>query len=413
MARVRRNWTPEEDALLRSVVNNAMAQSRPLLWRELAKSIPGRSNKDCRRRWWNTLADCTAKGSWSAEEDARLIEAVRQYGPNWGQVARAVKSRNSDQCSSHWSQVLDPSINHCDWTEKEDSDLLHAVLTHGTNWTTIAASHTPRRTTLALKNRYSTLRLRHENGGKSKDRSVSRAFSVMSSSSEGTAATTQRDTKTPQRTDDDEYDEDKEYEDSVDERTEDANATIIGSHINGLGMSTLNSWANPGLLTPPTSMHNGTSCISTPSWSGETIDTLHYANQYPLDSHSSPYLGLGGEEFFGVGHDLAGMGTCAPYAVYGGDSMHLNYSRSPSCSPPSQTSSSTPSISGHLMDPETAPSTPPSCMTTPSFTPPAQFDDFNTCSVTINANCTTLQLEAIMKSLSGIKSNVKIDPSSL
>jgi hypothetical protein len=41
--------------------------------------------------------------------------------------------------------------------------LLHAVLSYGTNWSTIAASHTPKRATLALKNRYSTLRLRNQN----------------------------------------------------------------------------------------------------------------------------------------------------------------------------------------------------------------------------------------------------------
>lgn len=97
----------------------AVSECRPLLWRELAKSVPGRSNKDCRRRWWNSLADGTAKGPWSEEEDERLIEAVRIHGPTWSRVARVVKSRNPDQCSSHWSQVLDPGINYCDWTAEE------------------------------------------------------------------------------------------------------------------------------------------------------------------------------------------------------------------------------------------------------------------------------------------------------
>ena len=51
----------------------------------------------------------------------------------------------------------------------QDDLLLRAVLSHGTNWTTIAASHTPKRTTLALKNRYSALRLRHRNSSNRKD----------------------------------------------------------------------------------------------------------------------------------------------------------------------------------------------------------------------------------------------------
>ena len=42
------------------------------------------------------------------------------------------------------------------------------MLTHGTNWSTIAHTHVPRRNSLALKNRYSTLRLKHRNREKSK-----------------------------------------------------------------------------------------------------------------------------------------------------------------------------------------------------------------------------------------------------
>jgi len=148
MGKPRRNWTVEEDALLRRVVSNgqrhppplpllfsltlpnkqtlthihhiiAIANSRPLLWREFAKHIPGRSNKDCRKRWWNSLADNTIKGPWSEEEDERLIEGVQKNGCNWNVVSRAVGTRNSDQCSSHWSQVLDPGINYCDWSKEE------------------------------------------------------------------------------------------------------------------------------------------------------------------------------------------------------------------------------------------------------------------------------------------------------
>jgi hypothetical protein len=92
-----------------------------VLWRELAKHIPGRSNKDCRKRWWNSLAGGTVKGAWSPEEDQRLTDAVKKFGTNWPQVAAVVGSRCGDQCSSHWRQVLNPDINYCDWTGDEVS----------------------------------------------------------------------------------------------------------------------------------------------------------------------------------------------------------------------------------------------------------------------------------------------------
>lgn len=100
-------------------MNTATQESRPLLWRELAKSVPGRTNKDCRRRWCNTLADGMTKGPWTESEDERLCNAVREHGSKWTRVAAAVGTRNSDQCSGHWSQTLNPTINYGDWKEDE------------------------------------------------------------------------------------------------------------------------------------------------------------------------------------------------------------------------------------------------------------------------------------------------------
>lgn len=153
MARVRRSWTSKEDELLRQavmtgkalhyssqcssrllpppsrnsdravtdshVIPSAEQQHQPLRWRELAKAVPGRSNKDCRRRWWNSLADGRTMGLWSEHEDELLIAAIQRWGTNWTKVAAEVGSRSADQCSSHWNHVLDPKINYCDWTPEE------------------------------------------------------------------------------------------------------------------------------------------------------------------------------------------------------------------------------------------------------------------------------------------------------
>jgi len=58
--------------------------------------------------------------------------------------------------------------------------LLHAVLSYGTNWSTIAASHTPQRTTLALKNRYSKLRSGYHNTSSCKESTLAKASSSPS-----------------------------------------------------------------------------------------------------------------------------------------------------------------------------------------------------------------------------------------
>nr|QIR83206.1 MYB transcription factor [Ophiocordyceps sinensis] len=50
-------------------------------WHQIAARLPGRSNKDCRKRWVNTVCGGLNKGSWSQDEDRRLLEALRTHGP--------------------------------------------------------------------------------------------------------------------------------------------------------------------------------------------------------------------------------------------------------------------------------------------------------------------------------------------
>ncbi|PWY72992.1 hypothetical protein BO70DRAFT_297415 [Aspergillus heteromorphus CBS 117.55] len=156
VSRARRSWTAGEDALLRELVlqRPEIERSQSFIWRDIAAYFPGRSNRDCRKRWCNTLANGRVKGPWFEEEDRLLFEAVQMHGMKWTRVAEVVGTRSADQCSSHWRQVLDPSINACDWTSEEDTHLVEAVATCGTKWSMISAYHIPRRTTLALKNRY-------------------------------------------------------------------------------------------------------------------------------------------------------------------------------------------------------------------------------------------------------------------
>lgn len=174
------------------------------------------------------------------------MKAVESYGTNWAQVARSVGSRNSDQCSSHWNQVLNPAINFSDWTDIEvraaktllrcprsafidsgpqDAELLQSVLTHGTNWTTIAASHKPSRTTLALKNRYSALRSKYEwskTHPNSRPPSQSYAISQVAQSHRNTAM------QTPPG-EEDEEDEDEEDEDCSESPGDSCDAMVDGA----------------------------------------------------------------------------------------------------------------------------------------------------------------------------------------
>ncbi|KAK0749136.1 hypothetical protein B0T18DRAFT_427308 [Schizothecium vesticola] len=85
-------------------------------WHKVATHLPGRNNKSCRKRWHYSVAHTIRKGTWSKEEDAKLLEAV-----------------------------------------DKDERLPQQVALTGQNWSEMVTKHFPNRTSLSAKNRYSIL----------------------------------------------------------------------------------------------------------------------------------------------------------------------------------------------------------------------------------------------------------------
>ncbi|KAL4925217.1 uncharacterized protein BDV17DRAFT_294611 [Aspergillus undulatus] len=167
MIRPRRNWTAEEDLILKREVRRVQAEGDNISWHEIAAYLPGRTNKDCRKRWYGTAAAKVKKGPWTEAEDERLRRAIERHGTKWAVVASVVGSRLPDQCSKRWSHAINPDIDHSPWTPQEDELLIHNVNKHGHYWQQIVSLYFPGRTSLAAKNRYHILqrRLKSEGGG--------------------------------------------------------------------------------------------------------------------------------------------------------------------------------------------------------------------------------------------------------
>jgi hypothetical protein len=73
---------------------------------------------------------------WSAQEDTRLLAAIRRFGltggPVWSTIAEFVgNGRSRSQCSQRWIRVLDPRISKAPWTAHEEQLLLDQVARHG------------------------------------------------------------------------------------------------------------------------------------------------------------------------------------------------------------------------------------------------------------------------------------------
>lgn len=101
MLKTPRRWTAEEDKTLLAAVSNLGKMNKPSCysnplnyiivggkndvkdWTTIAKALPGRTNKDCRKRWTNHLVGGLKKGPWDTDEDDRLRCAIEEYGDQY------------------------------------------------------------------------------------------------------------------------------------------------------------------------------------------------------------------------------------------------------------------------------------------------------------------------------------------
>ncbi|KDR68531.1 hypothetical protein GALMADRAFT_129242 [Galerina marginata CBS 339.88] len=156
--RERRSWTAKEDQLLREAVQKEDPDnSNPSKWHAIAKHVPNRTNKDCRKRWFAKMASDVVKGGWAPDEDEKLVKGIERYGTRWSLVASVVQTRNSDQCAKRWTDTLNPAIDRTTWSSEADELLLRAVAEHGKVWTKIVKTYFPGRTGLSAKNRYNSI----------------------------------------------------------------------------------------------------------------------------------------------------------------------------------------------------------------------------------------------------------------
>jgi hypothetical protein len=131
-------WKPEEDTKLTEAVKNHGNE-----WAVVSAMVPGRTDKQCRRRWVDTLDPTNGKnaGKWTPEEDAKLAEAVKKHGKKWVAVAMLVPGRTDKQCRDRWVNTVDPTNGKITgkWTPEEDTKLTEAVKKHGNEWAAVSA----------------------------------------------------------------------------------------------------------------------------------------------------------------------------------------------------------------------------------------------------------------------------------
>ncbi|OKL56941.1 hypothetical protein UA08_07912 [Talaromyces atroroseus] len=144
--RSRNLWSTEEDNTLRRLVE--ACEKDKVDWRVIASYLPGRNNKDCRKRWHYRVSASMNLGPWSQTEDDLLKMGIHRHGTHWSRVAQVVGTRNGDHRSP--------------WTREEDRILLLAIGEYGRTWKQIVDAYFPGRTGLDAKNRQLTRKRKRE-----------------------------------------------------------------------------------------------------------------------------------------------------------------------------------------------------------------------------------------------------------
>ena len=147
-AKVQKKWSKEEDVLLLELAKKFNSKC----WKKISSNFEDKTPLQCFSRY-KRIRPGIVKGSWTREEDEKIIEMVDQHGKAWSKISKILITRNGKQIRDRYINILDPGIKKGKFTIEEDLKLLNLYRRLGTKWATISKFF-ENRTADMIKNRY-------------------------------------------------------------------------------------------------------------------------------------------------------------------------------------------------------------------------------------------------------------------
>ena len=126
-------------------------------WSKIAEKLENKNARQCQTRWQNILDPNRVKGPWTKEEDMKLIELVKKFGPEkWSNISSYLPGRLGKQCRERWYNHLNPEVRKTGWSKEEEWVLFLLHRKYGNSWSTFSEK-IPGRTDNTIKNHWNSI----------------------------------------------------------------------------------------------------------------------------------------------------------------------------------------------------------------------------------------------------------------
>jgi len=146
-------WNKDEDKLLIELGDIHKGKK----WKKVAEYLPNKNSIQCCSRYKRIKPEII-KGSWTKEEDEKLLNLIKVHGFQWGVISKEMINRTGKQIRDRYLNSLNTELNRDNFTKKEDRLICILHFKFGNAWAKIA-KYFKGRTGDMIKNRfYSNLR---------------------------------------------------------------------------------------------------------------------------------------------------------------------------------------------------------------------------------------------------------------
>lgn len=127
-------WKTNETKKLQKLINENGFQ-----WNKISKQMKSRTPNQCMQKYYHFIQH-NKKGRWNTIEDQILLNWVSKNTElkNWNDCANLIEGRSNRQCKERWFNYLNPNLNKSKWEENDQIVLFNCILKNGFCWVKIS-----------------------------------------------------------------------------------------------------------------------------------------------------------------------------------------------------------------------------------------------------------------------------------